>query len=158
MTWEEFKNQEPEQQKEFIKSRLEAGTSKTALGEELGTSRNSINRLMQKLGMEEVKPVRNVSKKPQKAVTEDSITDRVNILEKQMEGVLKAIRMDSEYNMNTNDFKPYSFNSEVKQTTIRIHSEVIEKLNRFYSEYNQYGKQLVFNSLLNEVLDKYLKQ
>ena len=66
--------------------------------------------------------------------------------------------MDSEYNMNTNDFKPYSFNSEVKQTTIRIHSEVIEKLNRFYSEYNQYGKQLVFNSLLNEVLDKYLKQ
>ena len=30
MTWEEFKNQEPEQQKEFIKSSLEAGISKTA--------------------------------------------------------------------------------------------------------------------------------
>lgn len=157
MTWEEFKNQEPEQQKEFIKSRLEAGTSKTALGEELGTSRNSINRLMQKLGMEEVKPVRNVSKKPQKAVTEDLIADRVNTLEKQMEEVLKAIRIQSECSKNTIEFKPHSFDSEVKQTTIRIHSEVIEKLNRFYSEYNQYGKQLVFNSLLNEALDKYLK-
>lgn len=157
MTWEEFKNQEPEQQKEFIKSRLEAGTSKTALGEELGTSRNSINRLMQKLGMEEVKPVKDITKKPQKAVTEDSIVDRVNTLEKQMKEVLKAIRMNSEYNMNTIDFKPHSFNSEVKQTTIRIHSEVIEKLNRFYAEHNQYGKQLVFNSLLNEALDKYLK-
>ena len=50
--------------------------------------------------MEEVKPVKDITKKPQKAVTEDSIVDRVNTLEKQMEEVLKAIRMNSEYNMN----------------------------------------------------------
>ena len=107
----------------------------------------------------EVASNRSKSKSKVKKASEPSELDllikRVESIEKQ----IKQLKIDSEAvkTHKAQEFIPTEFNSDIKQITARLNVEVYDKLNKMYKEHKLVSKQVILNSLLNEILDKYLR-
>lgn len=110
MQWNDFKELDIQKQIEFFNKEFKAGTSKTDMGKKLGTSRNSINRLLKKIGYKQLKreskelnkdtrAVTSIEPKEQKAI--DNVVEMgwgdINSFMKRLVAVesdLKAVRED----------------------------------------------------------------
>lgn len=158
--WLSFKEKNEEYQKEFIQNKLNEGVSKTALGEILGTSRNSITRLIKKLGIEEEAPT--PSKKSQKDSEGLELLQKVNTLEEQFkqlrsqfEAIQKGIGTTEVKQHKSKRFKVRAYEKKgAIQSTIRLNPVIHEKLEKFYQEHEAMNKGDLLNSLLDWALDE----
>ena len=165
--WSIFKQNDEEYQKNYIQEKLKEGMTKTALGELLGTSRNSISRLITKLGIEEevVQPIQDSVETPQEAITGDSMGDRVTKLEAQVKQLTKAINSiqndAKSIKVNQNESKLFKIKKYDKkgaiQSTVRLHTDVNKKLESFYNENDVVNKNDLLNSLLEWALSQVMK-
>lgn len=167
-----------EEQVNCINESLKKGISLGAFGKSIGIAKSTVGTRLKTAGyirnsdtgcyvlegLEAVNEEKNNDEKEVKQNIEISTIPQIEELIKRIEKIeqeLESFKTESKMNQksfkNEYKFKPQKFETDVKQITARLNQEVFKKLERMYDEYNMISKQVILNSLLNEVLDKYLK-
>lgn len=110
--------------------------------------------LTNQIALEDVKaPKKKPSQEPQEALSLELLLNRIESIEKELEALREANK-----GINKGDiFTPYESDNHVHQLTTRIYLEIYEKLNKFYNQNKLIPRQTLFNTLLNDALDRYLK-
>lgn len=177
MDREKFDSLLIQEQINYLNSKIEEGISLSKICKDIGIAKSTVATRIKKHGYVSNKEgfyvlsksdgetqledyhdnIKENNKTASKPSEMDLLIKRVETIEKQ----LKQFKIDSEANKKqTNDnkeFIPTEFNSDIKQITARLNTEVYKKLNKMYEEHKLISRQVILNTLLNEVLDKYLK-
>lgn len=107
-----------------------------------------------------IKAVKKANKQPESNANIDLLYKEFNNMKKELDSVKKEIELlkqgkekqESQEQLNIKEFK-----TDLKQISYRYNLEVLEKLDKLCKQNSQYSKTLILNSLLDEILDKYLK-
>lgn len=102
-----------------------------------------IESFMERLGAVEAKL--KAVRKELDAVKEKSALGNTEALTRKMEGFQEHI------------FEPKEFTTELKQISYRYNTEVLDKLDKLCKQNKLYSKTSILNTLLDEVIDQYLK-
>lgn len=106
------------------------------------------------------KAVKKANKQLESNANIDLLYKEFNNMKKELDSVKKEIELlkqgkekqESQEQLNIKEFK-----TDLKQISYRYNLEVLEKLDKLCKQNSQYSKTLILNSLLDEILDKYLK-
>lgn len=177
MDREKFDSLLIQEQINYLNSKIEEGISLSKICKDIGIAKSTVATRIKKHeyvsnkdgfyvlsksdGETQVEDYHDKIKKNNKTASKPSEMDLLIKRVKSIEKELKQLKADSEANKKqtkmNKDFVATEFDSDIKQITARLNTEVYKKLNRMYEEHKLISRQVILNSLLNEALDKYLK-
>lgn len=178
MDREEFNNLTLEQQIKEVNEKLKYGITLVDISNELGINESTLRTRFNKGGYKRIdncfvlKDIvesknentklkeKNIIKSKNKDIRDTkNLDEQLSELKKQFEELRKLINNDKNIVKEENKDEKLEikeFNSAIVQRPVRLYDEVYEKLEKVFSQYSYYKKYQILNTLLDEILDKYL--
>lgn len=173
---EDFNQKSIEEQIEYINSEITEGKSFTQVSKVIGFDESTLRRRFSKEGYIRDKESKlyintdkvlkdnnsndNISKEENIDKRLNRLEEKINIIDKSIDKLMSnkniVVTKNNKEVQGQQVFEIRKFERGLKQKTERYYGEVSEKLKRLYNKYPHLNKYDILNSLLDEILDKYI--